>query len=471
MNRRVVASRVVLGRGGRQWKARENEMTKTPTWQRLALAGALLLSVAGMAAASTITVPNGIAGGTCGAGNVNERQFGGNCGSLVTVTADQAPAYVQDNSPAAEATYRVRFYVNLAGKASTAPGTTGATYPSNVLTMSSGNAFDLFVAFDGADPVPPATAGNKAFRIEAGYNGTDYTITGYIRNDAGSETATSTVVIKRGYRSIEAEWAKSTAAGNNTGKLNLWVDGTAATGVSGVDVDTSSVNYVRWGAVDGLEVATSGTFKIDDFVSQRENYIGPALFSDQPSSGTGSSFWGFVQGVYQAEVMPACGPGTFCGTATLNRAEMAKFLLTSRFGSNYAPPACSSATFPDVPCSHPYADWIYNLVTLGVTSGCGGGLYCPSDPITRRQMVVFIQAMDSLAPDPVLDACASNPFPDVPASGAGSSFCPWIRLAVRNGLTSGCSGGNFCPLDNVARRQMAVFLTQQFEIPKPVVGP
>ena len=27
---------------------------------------------------------------------------------------------------------------------------------------------------------------------------------------------------------------------------------------------------------------------------------------------------------------------------------------------------------------------------LGITSGCGGGAYCPNDPVTRSQMAVFI---------------------------------------------------------------------------------
>lgn len=440
-------------------------MTKTPTWQRLALAGALLLSVAGLAAASSITVPPGLNAATCAAGNVNERQFGGNCGSLVTVTTDQAPAYVQDNSPAAEATYRVRFYVNLAGKASTAPGTTNATYPANLMTMSSGDEFDIFAAFDGADPVPPATAGNKAFRIEAGFNGTDYTITGYLRNDAGAETATSTVAVKRGFRSVEAEWAKSTAAGNNTGKLNLWVDGTLATGVSGADVDTSSINYVRWGAVDGLETTTSGTMKMDDFVSQRENYIGPSVpFSDVPTS---YQFYRRVQSIVQAEIMPACGAGTFCPTDALNRAEMAKFLLTSRYGTNYVPPVCPNGMtlFNDLPCSHPYADWIYDIYQRGITSGVGGNNYGPTQTVTRGQMVVFIPKTNGIAVPP---ACTVAPFLDVPI---GHQFCNWITRAASVGLTSGCGGGNFCPANNVTRGEMSRFLGQEFNVPFIVVGP
>ena len=30
--------------------------------------------------------------------------------------------------------------------------------------------------------------------------------------------------------------------------------------------------------------------------------------------------------------------------------------------------------------------------TAGVVSGCGGGKYCPADPVTREQMAVFISA-------------------------------------------------------------------------------
>jgi hypothetical protein len=29
-------------------------------------------------------------------------------------------------------------------------------------------------------------------------------------------------------------------------------------------------------------------------------------------------------------------------------------------------------------------------VALGVTAGCGGGRYCPTDPVTRAQMAIFL---------------------------------------------------------------------------------
>ena len=53
-------------------------------------------------------------------------------------------------------------------------------------------------------------------------------------------------------------------------------------------------------------------------------------------------------------------------------------------------PAPGTATFPDVPTSDFGFQYIEALVASGITGGCGGGLYCPDSPVTRRQMAIFI---------------------------------------------------------------------------------
>jgi hypothetical protein len=68
---------------------------------------------------------------------------------------------------------------------------------------------------------------------------------------------------------------------------------------------------------------------------------------------------------------------------------MAAFLLKAEHGSTYVPPPCAG-TFADVACPSLFADWIEQLATEGVTSGCGGSNYCPSSPNTRGQMAVFL---------------------------------------------------------------------------------
>jgi hypothetical protein len=49
-------------------------------------------------------------------------------------------------------------------------------------------------------------------------------------------------------------------------------------------------------------------------------------------------------------------------------------------------------------------------------------------------------------------------FTDVPCSGAGSQFATWIEQYSRDGITSGCAAGLYCPDSAVTRRQMAVFV-------------
>jgi hypothetical protein len=55
-------------------------------------------------------------------------------------------------------------------------------------------------------------------------------------------------------------------------------------------------------------------------------------------------------------------------------------------------PAPASATFTDVPVSHPYHQFVEALADAGITGGCGGGLYCVNSPITRGEMAVFLAA-------------------------------------------------------------------------------
>jgi hypothetical protein len=70
---------------------------------------------------------------------------------------------------------------------------------------------------------------------------------------------------------------------------------------------------------------------------------------------------------------------------------MAVFLLKAKHGAGYVPPAVGTSTgFGDVPPDYWAAALIKQLVIEGITSGCGGGNYCPEAPVTRAQMAVFL---------------------------------------------------------------------------------
>lgn len=53
-------------------------------------------------------------------------------------------------------------------------------------------------------------------------------------------------------------------------------------------------------------------------------------------------------------------------------------------------PAPPTPTFGDVPASDFGFQYIEALAASGITGGCGGGNYCPDNPVTRRQMAIFI---------------------------------------------------------------------------------
>jgi hypothetical protein len=53
-------------------------------------------------------------------------------------------------------------------------------------------------------------------------------------------------------------------------------------------------------------------------------------------------------------------------------------------------PPPGTATFNDVPTSHPQFQFIEALAKSGITAGCGLGNYCPNNPLTRGQMAVFL---------------------------------------------------------------------------------
>ena len=112
-------------------------------------------------------------------------------------------------------------------------------------------------------------------------------------------------------------------------------------------------------------------------------------------------------------------------------------------------------SFPDVPTGNLFYVFVENLFHNGITGGCAGGNYCPTNPVTRAQMAVFLLKAkngSSYTPPP----CTGTVFTDVPCTGG--AFDPWIEDLAGQQITGGCGGGLYCPDATVTRKQMAVFL-------------
>jgi len=176
-------------------------------------------------------------------------------------------------------------------------------------------------------------------------------------------------------------------------------------------------------------------------------------FLDVPGS---QQFYSFVTTLVANAITAGVGNGNYGVDQPTLREQMAVFLLKGRHGICYAPPHCTGI-FEDVTCPSTFADWIEALFAEEITGGCSDGHYCPTDPVSREQMAVFLlKAEHGPAYQP--PHCTGT-FPDVPCPGL---YTNWIEQLAAEGITAGCGDGKYCPGDPNTRGQMAVFLVKTF---------
>ena len=179
-------------------------------------------------------------------------------------------------------------------------------------------------------------------------------------------------------------------------------------------------------------------------------------FNDVPQNNT---FHAFVTTLVSNGITAGVGGGNYGVASSTLRQQMAVFLLKAKYGVCYVPPPCTPGFFADVPCPGTFAPWIEALANLGITGGCGSGNYCPTTPVRRDQMAVFLLKAEH-GSTYVPPACTPpGVFTDVLCPG---TFTDWIeRLAAEN-ITGGCGAGIYCPGNPNTRGQMAVFIVKTF---------
>jgi hypothetical protein len=196
-----------------------------------------------------------------------------------------------------------------------------------------------------------------------------------------------------------------------------------------MEVDDPAVRpSVHWDATFDEELSTGGT-------KTWTLHIGES-FSDVPAS---QQFYKFVETLVHNGVTGGCAAGVYCPDSSVTRAQMAVFVLKGKHGSSFLPPACTGM-FDDVTCPSPFADWIEELSLEGITGGCGNGNYCPANPVTRQQMAVFLLKSEhgsSYTPPACtgvfFDVPCPSPFADwieelageaITGGCGGGDFCP-----------------------------------------------
>jgi hypothetical protein len=194
----------------------------------------------------------------------------------------------------------------------------------------------------------------------------------------------------------------------------------------------------------------SGTIQIGP---QTVTVLQGAAFLDV---GVGHPFYTEIGKLSSRGVTLGCGGGNYCPDQAVTREQMAAFIIKGLGVFN--PPVPAQQRFLDVPETSPFYGFIEEMAIRQITLGCGGGNYCPAEPVLREQMAAFIiKGIGEFNP-PVP---AQQRFMDV---GPTNGFYRFIdRMAVL-GITQGCGGGNYCPTQAVTRGQMAVFLVRAFNL-------
>ncbi|HPC83319.1 MAG TPA: S-layer homology domain-containing protein [Thermoanaerobaculaceae bacterium] len=206
-------------------------------------------------------------------------------------------------------------------------------------------------------------------------------------------------------------------------------------------------------------------------------------FTDVPPT-----YWAykFVETLLHSGLTSGCAAFQYCPENSVTRWEMAVFIATAMAGSGAAVPVsgtipgygsfnCTTggtSVFTDVPPTDGGCKFIHYILTYGITAGCSPNQYCPSQPVTRWQMAVFLSvAMSSRGVLPVSGTVpglgsfncvtgGSSVFTDVPPTDGG---CRSVHFIATQGVTAGCGPSQYCPSNPVTRAQMAVFLSAAFD--------
>ena len=182
----------------------------------------------------------------------------------------------------------------------------------------------------------------------------------------------------------------------------------------------------------------SGELYLTDYAGGRLLRVIAIPFSDIATS----PFLDSIIWLYEQGITNGCGGGRYCPTDFVTRAEMASFLARA-----LGLASTSSDFFTDDETSIHEGD-INRLAAADITLGCGGGRYCPTELVTRAQMASFLARALGLL------STSSDFFSD----DEGSLHEADINRLAAAGITNGCGGGRYCPTDFVTREQMAAFL-------------
>ncbi len=141
---------------------------------------------------------------------------------------------------------------------------------------------------------------------------------------------------------------------------------------------TRGCEAFRYCPIAGVTRAQMASFLVRAFTPT-------AIISDHFTDDETSTHEADINWLASAGWTTGCGGGKYCPDAGVTRAQMASFLVRA-----LEIPPTAADFFTDDEASTHEAD-INRLAAAGLTSGCGGGKYCPTAGVTRGQMAAFLR--------------------------------------------------------------------------------
>lgn len=194
----------------------------------------------------------------------------------------------------------------------------------------------------------------------------------------------------------------------------------------------------------------------------------PAGINDSLLSGTGTAspvfedvpgtFWAedYINSIYYNGITTGCTetPLNYCPSNNVTRQAMAVFIIRALFGETFD--YTLTPFFTDVSDTSQFFKYVQKMKDEGITTGCTATEYCPVNNVTRQAMAAFI--IRALFGE-IFDYTTSPYFIDVPDT---SQFFKYVQKLKDEGITTGCTATEYCPLNNVTRAAMAAFLARAF---------
>ena len=191
-----------------------------------------------------------------------------------------------------------------------------------------------------------------------------------------------------------------------------------------------------------IVVAGTSVSVLQDFTAEQ--------FTDVPPSSYQFDAVNLLKG---KNITAGCGATAYCPGEFITRAQMAIFIVREVYGSdNFTIQPIQY--FSDVtPTTFGYM-WIEKMYELGITSGCGGGNYCPTEQVTRDQMAIFL-IRARYGSNTVFSYSTTPYFQDVPQTDFAFK---WVQRMKQDNITAGCGPMVYCPGSAVTRGDMAIFI-------------